>query len=218
MIRRVFRYVATLGGAGLLVGMGALLSPLVWPTDPDGSLAMRDGRLVGEVSGYVWHADPNTATIHVSSSLVGLRTFPVRVSAQTRITDGDKEGAFGDLRKHARVHLVYEAGPDGRRATSIALLHGTAASAARHAAAASLPPAGAEYWVEVGIFTDAGAAAVLATRLLEYNLNVSIDSVTVRGSRHRFVRVQVGPFPDEPAARAAQQNLRAVGHQARALW
>ena len=66
MIRRVFRYVATLGGAGLLVGMGALLSPLVWPTDPDGSLAMRDGRLVGEVSGYVWHADPNTATIHVS--------------------------------------------------------------------------------------------------------------------------------------------------------
>ena len=72
--------------------------------------------------------------------------------------------------------------------------------------------------MEVGLFTDAGAAAVLATRLLEYNLSVSIDSVTVRGSRHRFVRVQVGPFPDEPAARATQPSLRAVGHQARALW
>lgn len=108
--------------------MGALLSPLVWPTDPDASLAMRDGRLVGEVVGYVWHAGPNTTTIHVSSSLVGLRTFPVMVSAETRITDGDREGAFGDLRKHARVHLVYEAWPDGRLATSVTLLHGTAAS------------------------------------------------------------------------------------------
>lgn len=218
MIRRVLRHVATLGGAGLLVGMGALLSPLIWPADPDASLAIRDGRLVGEVVGYVWQADANTATIHVSSSLIGLRAFPVTVSPETRITDGDKEGAFGDLRKHARVHLVYETWPDGRLATSIALLHGTTASAARQAAAALLPPPAAEYWVEVGVFTDAESAGVLATRLLEYNLDVSIDSVSVRGSGHRLVRVQVGPFPDEFAARATQQNLRAVGHQARTLW
>jgi hypothetical protein len=218
MIRRVLRYVATLGGAGLLVVTGALLSPLVWPPDPDASLVIRDGRLVGEVVGYVWQADPGTATIHVSSSLVGLRAFPVTVNAGTRITDGDKEGAFGDLSKHSRVHLVYEAHADGRLASSIELLRQGAASATMPAVAASLPMPGTGYWVEVGVFTDAEAAGTLAMRLLEHNLAVSIDSLAVRGRRQRFLRVQVGPFPDESAARAVEQNLRAGGYQARALW
>jgi hypothetical protein len=219
MIRRVLRYVAALASAGLLVGMGALLAPLFWPSDPDASLVVRNGQIVGEVVGYVWQADPNTATIHISSSLIGLRAFPVTVGAETRITDGDKEGAFGDLSKHARVRLIYEARDHGRLASSIELLRqGTSASPSATAdeATASLPAPATGYWVEVGVFADAEAAGVLATRLLEYNLAVSIESVTVR--QHRVVRVQVGPFPNGSAARAAQQNLRAIGHQAHALW
>ena len=216
MIRRVFRYVATL--AGLLLVTGTLLSPLVWPSDPDASLVIRDGRLVGEVVGYVWQVDPGTATIHVSSSLVGLRAVPVMVDAQTRITDGDKEGAFGDLSKHARVHLVYEADGDDRLASSITLLRQGAASATAAAVVASLPMPATGYWVEVGVFTDAEAAGTLVMRLLEHNLAVSIDSLAVRGRRQPFLRVQVGPFPNEATARAAEHNLRAGGHQARALW
>jgi sporulation related protein len=216
MIRRVFRYVATLGSAGLLAVTGAFLSPLVWPADPDASLVIRDGRLVGEVVGYVWDADPGAATIQVSSSLIGLRAFPVTVNAKTRITAGDKEGAFGDLSKHTRVHLVYEVHADGRLASSIELLRQSTGSATTPVVAAAMPVT--EYWMEVGVFTDAEAAGVLATRLLEHNLAVSIDSLAVRGRRQRFLRVQVGPFPDESVARAAEQNLHASGYQARALW
>ena len=58
------------------------------------------------------------------------------------------------------------------------------------------------------------AAGTLAARLLEHNLTVSLESVTLRGQEHPVVRVQVGPYPDEAAATAAQQNLRAIGYQA----
>ncbi len=221
MIRRVFRYVATLGSAGL-VGMAALLSPLIWPADPDSSLVLRNGQLVGEVVGYVWQADPNTATIQVSSSLIGLRAFPVTVNVDTRITDGEKEGAFGDLSKHRRVRLIYEARAHGRLASSIELLRpGGPASPETTTDVAIEPTPATGYWVEVGVFSDPEAAGVLATRLLEHNLAVSIESVSVRGSQQRVLRVlrvQVGPYAHESAARAAQQNLRAIGHQARALW
>lgn len=223
MILQVFRYFAVVGSAGLLAGLSVLVSPLIWPADPDSSLVIRNGRLVGEVVGYVWRSDPSTATIHVSASLVGLRAFPVRINAETRITDGDKEGAIGDLTQHRRVRLVYEALPHGRLASSVELLRqGPPATPAgtTDAAAGMLPTPAPGYWVEVGVFADveADAAGALATRLLEHNLTVAIESLTVRDSPHRVMRVQVGPFPDESAALAAQQNLRAFGHQARALW
>jgi hypothetical protein len=217
MIRPVIRYLATLGGVGLLAGLGALASPLVWPADPDASLVIRNGHLVGEVVGYVWHADPGTATIEVSASPVGLRAIPVQVNADTRITEGAKEGAFGDLTKHTRVRLIYEAQATGRMASSIELLRqGSIVSSATRVD--SSPRTEADYWVEVGIFTDLDAAAALATRLLEHNLTVSIESAVVPDHPHPVLRVQIGPFADEAAARAAQRNLRAGGYQARALW
>jgi hypothetical protein len=215
MIRGVTRYFAAFGSAGVLAVLAAVFSPLIWPADPDASLVVRNGQLVGEVVGYVWHSDANTATIHVSSSVVGLRTFPVTISADTRIIDGEKEGAFGDLDRHARVHLVYEARPGGRLASSIVLLRHTTTSETA-ADAGSTPVAG--YWVEVGMFVDPDAAGALATRLLEHNMTVAIESVPVGGGQQRMLRVQVGPFPDEVTGRAAEQNLRAIGHQAHALW
>jgi SPOR domain len=215
MIRGVMRYLAAFGSAGVLAVLAAVFSPLVWPADPDASLVVRNGQLVGEVVGYVWQADANTATIHVSSSVVGLRTFPVTINADTRIIDGDKEGAFGDLDRHARVHLVYEARPGGRLASSIMLLR---QSAGPETVVDASPTPVAGYWVEVGTFVDPDAAGALAARLLEHNMMVSIESVPVGGGRQRMLRVQVGPFPDEAAGRAAEQNLRAIGHQAHALW
>lgn len=218
MIRRVFRYLVTLGTAGLLAGMGALALPLVWPADPDSALVMRNGHLVGEVVGYVWRADPGTATIEVSASPIGLRTLTVRVDADTRITDGGKEGGFGDLTQHTRVRLTYEPRPSGRVASSIELLrHGRPGSPAltRDGHPPHRMPG---YWMEAATSTDPEGAAVLATRLLEHNLSVSIESAAVRGRQQPVLRVRIGPFADEAAARAAQQNLLASGFQALALW
>jgi hypothetical protein len=216
MIRPVIRYFATLGSAGLLAALGALVSPVVWPTDPDASLVVRNGQLVGEVVGYIWQADPHTAIIHVSSSVLGLRAFPVRIDPETRITDGDKEGGFGDLGKHARVRVLYEAHPRGRRARSIELLHHDAPLGP--AVGNVLPGSTAGYWVEVGVFYEADAAGILAQRLLEHGMIVSIEPLHVDGGRRRALRVQVGPFADERAALAAQHNLRVTGFRAQALW
>ena len=207
-----------LGGAGLLAGIGALVLSLVWPADPDASLEIRNGHLVGEVVGYVWHADPNTATIRVSTNPVGFRAFAVRINENTRITVGRKEGGFGDLTKHTPVRLIYQAGANGRTASSIELLRQRHAGSSADASAGRSLRSVADYWVEVGVFTDHDAAAALAARLLERDLAVSIESALVHVRRHPLLRVQIGPFTDEAAARAAQRSLRASGYQARALW
>ena len=216
MVRPILRYVIAVGGIVLVVGSVFAIAPQIWPPDPDASLTLKNGQIVGETIGFVWAADPDTATIQVSASLVGFRTFPVTVNADTRIMDGDKEGAFGDLGKYTRVRVVYESRDHNRLASSIELIRngspGSATSATDVAGDERPPSTG--YWVEVGVFTDPEAAGTLAARLLEHNLTVSLESVTLRGQEHPVVRVQVGPYPDEAAATAAQQNLRAIGYQA----
>ena len=213
MVRPAVRHVLAVGAIVLLIGSTFAIVPQIWPPDPDASLKVRNGQIVGETTGFVWATDPRTATIQVSASLVGLRTVPVTVNGDTRIIDGDKEGAFGDLGKYARVRIVYEARDHGRLASSIELLHAGRSGSASAADVADAPPA-TGYWVEVGVFTDAEAASTLTERLLEHNLTVSMETVTLRGQEQPIVRVQVGPYGDEAAATAAQQNLRAIGYQA----
>jgi hypothetical protein len=217
MVRPLLRYVVAVAALVLLVGAGFTLYPQIWPPDPDNSVTLKDGQFIGEAVGFVWATDPSTATIQVSASLVGFRAIPMTVSTQTRITDGAKEGAFGDLGKYTRVRVVYEAREDGRLAKSIELLRNGAPGgpAAAEVAARRAPAPG--YWVEVGVFTDPEAAGALVARLLEHNLTVSLESVTLRGQQRPVLRVQVGPFADEAAATAAQQNLRAIGYQAHAI-
>jgi hypothetical protein len=223
MIRRVLRYFTILGSAGLLAAVSVMASPLIWPRDPDSSLVVRDGRFVGEVVGYIWGVDFDEATIQVSASVLGLYTFPVAVSSATRITEGEKEGAFADLGRLRRVRVVYEARDDGRVARSIELLRagtpaGPPTAVADRPGVEYAPSDG--YWVEVGVFaeTEAEAATALLTRLLEQNQAVSMETVTARDGHTRRLRVQVGPFPDGAAASAAQQNLRTIGYQAQLLW
>ncbi len=223
MIRRVLRYFTICGSAGLLAAISVVASPLIWPRDPDTSLVVRDGRFIGEVVGYVWGVDFDATTIQVSASVLGLHTFPVTVSSATRITDGEKEGAFADLGRLRRVRVVYEAREHGRVARSIDLLRagtpvGPPTAVADRPGVEYAPADG--YRVEVGIFPEAEgeAATALMTRLLEQNQAVTMESVAPREGHGRRLRVQVGPFPDEAAAAAAQQNLRAIGYQAHLLW
>ena len=222
MIRRGLRDLTIYGSAGLLAIVSVIASPLIWPRDPDSSLVVRDGRFVGEVVGYVWGMDFDASTIQVSASLLGLHTFPVSVSAATRITDGEKEGAFADLGRPRRVRVVYEAREQGRVARSIELIR-AGTPAGPPTAVADRPGVGYApadgYWVEVGIFPEAEgeAATALMTRLLEHNHATSMEGVAARDGRGRRLRVQIGPFPDEATAAAAQQNLRAIGYQAHRL-
>ena len=216
MIRRVARWLGALGGAGLLAATIVLMSALIWPPDPDASLELKNGQLVAETIGYVWQTDANTGTIHVSSSLVGLRRTPVTVTAGTQITVGDKYGAFADLVRNVHVRVRYESHEHVRLASSIEVLGqgGVASAAAKNAPPRVEHTPAVGYWVAVGVFADPDTADGLMARLLEQNLAVSIEPATSRDGQHRVLRVQVGPFADEASAIAAQQNLRAIGYQA----
>ena len=218
MIGRVWQHLVILVGAGLLTATGIMMFPLIWPPDPDAALTLTNGQLVGETVGYVWQTDAERGTIHVTASVLGLRRLPVTVTAGTKITVGEKFGAFADLARNAPVRIVYESHDQVRLASSIEVLGPGQLAAALEPRPAAPPPVehapAVGYWLEVGLFADPRAADGLMARLLEKNLPVSIEAATSRDGRHSVLRVQVGPYTDEAAALVAQQNLRAIGYQA----
>ena len=218
MIRRAWRHLVMLAGAGLVIATGIMMFPLIWPPDPDASLTLTNGQLVGETVGYVWQTDADSGTIYVSASVLGLRRLPVTVTAGTKITVGEKFGAFADLVRNAPVRIVYESHKHARLASSVEVLTPGQLAAALEARLPAPPPVehapAVGYWLEVGVFADPKAADGLMARLLEKNLPVSIEPATSRDGRHSVLRLQVGPYADEAAALVAQQNLRAIGYQA----
>ena len=106
----------------MVVVLGAaamMLWPLLWPPDPDASVQLVNGRLIGETAGYVGHVDRTAQTVDVSSSLVGWRPIMVVVNDQTAIMVQNRQGGFGDLLKDLPVRVSYEVVGDRRLAKSI---------------------------------------------------------------------------------------------------
>src|SRR5689334_18131105 len=108
MVRRIARHLATFGMTGVLIAGAVIIAPLVWPPNPDASLVLRNGQLMGEAVGYVRQTSADSGTVYVSASVVGLRAVPVTVTAGTRIDVAGKEGAFADLVRNTPVRVVYE--------------------------------------------------------------------------------------------------------------
>ena len=106
----------------MVVVLGAaamMLWPLLWPPDPDASVQLVNGRLIGETSGYVGRVDRTAQTVDISSSLVGWRPIMVVVNDQTAIMVQSRHGGFGDLLKDLPVRVSYEVVGDRRLAKSI---------------------------------------------------------------------------------------------------
>jgi len=119
---RVWRTIRLVAGGGMVVVLGAaamMLWPLLWPPDPDASVQLVNGRLIGETSGYVGRVDRAAQTVDISSSLVGWRPIIVVVNDQTAITVQNRQGGFGDLLKDLPVRISYEVVGDRRLAKSI---------------------------------------------------------------------------------------------------
>jgi hypothetical protein len=118
----VWRVVRLVAGGGIVVVLGAaalMLWPLLWPPDPDTTIQLVNGRLVGETSGYVGRVDRDARTVDVSSSLVGWRPVVLVVSEQTAIQVQDRRGDIDDLVKDGPVRVSYELVGDKRLARSI---------------------------------------------------------------------------------------------------
>jgi len=118
----VWGVIRLVAGAGMIVVLGAatlMLWPLLWPPDPDTTVQLVNGRLVGETSGYVGRIDLDARTVDVSSSLVGWRPVVLVVNDQTAIQLQDRRGDIGDLVKDTPVRAFYEVVGDRRLAKSI---------------------------------------------------------------------------------------------------
>ena len=119
---RLWRLVKLFAGGGMLVVLGAaalMLWPLLWPPDPDASVQLVNGRLLGEATGYVGRIDRDARTVDVSASLVGWRPVVLTVNEATAILVQNRQGGFGDLWKDLPVRVSYEVVGDHRLAKSI---------------------------------------------------------------------------------------------------
>ena len=151
MRRPLIKLVAIAGALALVGGVALMLRPLVWAPDPDASVQLVDGRLIGETSGYVARVDREARTVDVSASLIGWRPVVLIVNQETVIKVHDRQGGLGDLWKDMPVRASYEVIGDTRVARSIQIgtsaAEGTASSGdsvpfstTRPAAAESRPP------------------------------------------------------------------------------
>jgi hypothetical protein len=121
----VWQVVRLVAGGGIVVVLGAaalIFWPLLWPPDPDASVQLVNGRLVGETAGYVGRVDGDARIVEVSSSLVGWRPLALVVNEQTSILIQDRQGGFGDLAKDLPVRVSYEVVGDQRVARSIEVM------------------------------------------------------------------------------------------------
>jgi hypothetical protein len=107
----------------MVLGAAALmLWPLLWPPDPDASVQLVSGHLIGETSGYVGRVNRDAQTVDVSSSLIGWRPIVLVINEQTSILVQNRQGGFGDLSKDLPVRVSYEIVGDRRLARSIEIV------------------------------------------------------------------------------------------------
>ena len=119
---QAIRFVAG-GGMVMVLGAAALmLWPLLWPPDPDASVQLVGGHLVGETSGYVGRINRDAQTVDVSSSLIGWRPIVLVVNSETSIQVQNRQGGFGDLLKDLPIRVSYEVVGDQRIARAIEIM------------------------------------------------------------------------------------------------
>lgn len=108
MLRRVVKLAAAVTAVVVVAVAGPVVWSLVRSPGPDSSLRLEDGRLVGDVAGYVVAVDLESHAVTVSTNRFGWRAFPLAISDETTIVVQDKLGGLGDLWKDTPVRVSYE--------------------------------------------------------------------------------------------------------------
>jgi hypothetical protein len=121
--------VAAASGAAAMVAMtvvgasrllpGQLLTAFAPGLAALGRTAWSMGTAHGEAQGWVQMVEPDTGIIRVSSGFLGLVSIVLRVTPDTLIVVGDKEGGFGDIRPGERVNADYDVRPDALHARRV---------------------------------------------------------------------------------------------------
>jgi hypothetical protein len=126
---RWLRAAAAAGGVATLVAMtgwgaarlipGPLLTALAPGLTTLGRGAWLVGAAHGEARGWVQTVEPDTGLIRVSSGFLGLMSVVLRVTPDTLIVVGNKEGGFGDIRLGEQVSAAYEVRPGALQARRV---------------------------------------------------------------------------------------------------
>jgi hypothetical protein len=111
---------AVVGSLGLLTAVVLML----WPADPTnyGVTTGRDQREQGDGETVGWVSKVESNTIHVNSGPFGGGTVPLVITKNTKITVGNKEGWFEDIRPGGQVRVEYELYQGKRLARTVELL------------------------------------------------------------------------------------------------
>jgi hypothetical protein len=139
MAQRLSRIAAGIAIVTVL-GVTALVTRnVLWPDDPDASLQRNDGKVMGDMAGYVGRVDREARTVDISTSPLGIRPVVLLVTNETAIVVNGKQGAIGDLWKDLPVRVLYEVRDNTRYATSIQVTAGDSLAATPAAAKDSGP-------------------------------------------------------------------------------
>jgi hypothetical protein len=103
----------------VLAVLGFGLWTLLRPADLDASLRWQDGRLVGNIEGFVAGVDSRERRVDISSSRFGFDSIALVVTDDTTIVVHGKQGGLGDLWKDLTVRVTYELHGDVRMAKAI---------------------------------------------------------------------------------------------------
>jgi hypothetical protein len=129
---RCLRAVAAAGGVATLLAMtgwgaarlmpGQLLTAFAPGLSALGRGAWLMGTAHGEARGWVQTVEPDTGIIRVSSGFLGLMSVVLRVTPDTLIVVGNKEGGFGDIRLGEHVSAAYDVRPGTLQARRVEVL------------------------------------------------------------------------------------------------
>jgi hypothetical protein len=194
----MFQSLLRLGFGVIAIVFMAISAPIAWSLlrSPylDGGLRSRDGKLLGDLTGYVTGVDAGRHQLRVARNRFGLLPLAFAVTEDTEIVVQDKLGGLGDLERHVRVRVRYELRDGVRVATSIEI--GGGEIAATRAQPATVVPAPS---------SPVRAAAVNAIRLRPSTARVARDPPRALPQPSMLSEpAAVDPEPQQSASRPAE--------------
>src|SRR5918996_3057882 len=116
---RLARIAGGMAIATVLVVTAMVSWSLLRASDPDASLPLPEGHVLGDMTGQVGEVNRDAQTVDISETPPGLRPVTLVVTDDTSITVHGKQGGLGDLGKDMPVRVFYEVRDEVMYATSI---------------------------------------------------------------------------------------------------
>ena len=106
----------------VLAVAGTVTWSLVHRPNLDAPPPLREGPMLGDMTGYVGQVDRSAQTVAISDDVSGVRSVSLVVTKDTSITVNGKPGGLDDLSKDMPVRVFYEVRGDVKYLTSLQII------------------------------------------------------------------------------------------------